>query len=207
MTDGLSFKILGAQTLLKNLRRLKEVIVSDLRKVFDANSLFMITYLRENKLVDKTTATTLSSRSMQLKRSLRAIPAKVTEKGVTAGITVGTPYAKVHFGDRGTSFTIRPRNKQFLTIPLPAALDSRGEARAGARDPRWGATFISKGIIFGYKGGYAKAAGKAREVVPLFVLKKEVTVPRRIFPSQIFVKLRPNIEKDIREVAASWRAA
>lgn len=70
----------------------------------------------------------------------------------------------------------------------------------------WGSTFIAKGVIFGYKGA-ATVAGKAREIVPLFVLKKSVTVRRRIFPSQLFVKIRPAIEKDIKEALPRWALA
>ncbi len=54
MTEGLSFRIEGKENLLKNIKWIKEKIISDIRKVLEANSLFMITYLRENKLVDKT---------------------------------------------------------------------------------------------------------------------------------------------------------
>lgn len=205
MMEGLTFKIIGKRELQERIRGMRNRIASDLKDVLNKNAAFMITYLRTDKLVDKTTPTTLASRSMQLKRSLRPIPAKATGEGVlSSGVSVGTPYAKVHFGPRGTVFPIVPRNRQFLTVPLPAARDSRGIAKAPARSDMWGPTFIRNGVIFGYKGGAAKVAGRARQVVPLFKLVKRVEIPRRIFPSQIFTKLQPRVLEDIREVVNKW---
>jgi hypothetical protein len=203
----ITYKLTGMQELRAIIRQLKRKIVTETKDILNVNSARLITYVRENKLVDKTTSHTLASRSMQLKRSLRVIPAKVSgEFSVESGMSVGTPYAKTHFGDKGSSFTVYPRNKKFLTVPLPAALDGRGSVKAGARDPMWGSTFIAKGIIFGYKGA-AAVAGKAREIVPLFVLKKSVTVQRRIFPSQLFAKIKPDIEKDFKEALPKWALA
>lgn len=62
-----------------------------------------------------------------------------------------------------------------LTIPLPAALDERGiPLRLRARD--WENTFVAESrrgnlIIFQRRG---------RNIVPLYVLKEEVTIPARL---------------------------
>jgi len=68
--------------------------------------------------------------------------------------------------------TIRPRLKQFLTIPLDAAKTASGVARGKARD--FDDTFIQKStsgnlIIFQNKG--------RNGIVPLFALKKSVDIP------------------------------
>lgn len=71
--------------------------------------------------------------------------------------------------------TIRPKRAKFLTIPLPAALDSRGvPLKTKARD--WPDTFVRKSrqgnlIIFQKRG---------RGIVPLYVLKREVKIPPRL---------------------------
>lgn len=67
------------------------------------------------------------------------------------------------------------RRAQYLTIPLPAALDSRGiPIHPRARD--WPNTFVQKSrrgnlIIFQRQGA---------AIVPLYVLKREVTLPPRL---------------------------
>jgi hypothetical protein len=74
-----------------------------------------------------------------------------------------------------TGATITARNAQYLTIPLKAALDSRGvPLRARARD--WDNTFVRRSktgnlIIFRKDG---------KNLVPLYVLKHSVYVPPRL---------------------------
>lgn len=84
----------------------------------------------------------------------------------------GPFYLNIH-EDGGT---IRPRKSKYLTVPLKAALDSRGvPIKKSARE--WDNTFVSRTkngnlIIFQKKG--------RREVVPLYVLKKEVYIRPRL---------------------------
>ena len=71
--------------------------------------------------------------------------------------------------------TIRPKTAKYLTVPLKAALDTRGvPLRQRARD--WENTFVKKGksgnlIIFQKRG---------RTIVPLYVLLKRVRIPPRL---------------------------
>lgn len=71
--------------------------------------------------------------------------------------------------------TIKPKKAKFLTVPLPAALDSRGiPIRKSARD--WPNTFVARSkagnlIIFQKRG---------TEIVPLYVLRSSVKIPPRL---------------------------
>lgn len=88
----------------------------------------------------------------------------------TAFFTTQVPYAKIHeFGGE-----IRPTKQQALTIPLPAAKTASGALKAPARE--WGNTFIVK-----TKNGEAIIAQKnGNSLIPLFALKKKVTIPPRL---------------------------
>ena len=120
-----------------------------------------------------TGATTLSKRSGNLAQS---IIQSVQVTGGTLADTVGTIgsdmiYARIQeFGG-----TIHAKNAQFLTIPLPAALDSSGlPLKSKARD--WPNTFCRRSkagnlIIFQTRG---------TSIVPLYVLKESVVIPPRL---------------------------
>lgn len=120
-----------------------------------------------------TTPTTLSSRSGGL---IEGIKASVTITGTTfddlQGGIGGPFYARVQ--EYGA--TIKVKRAKWLTIPLPAALDSKGvPLKKKARD--WKNTFIARSkkgnlLIFKKEGG--------RKIVPLYALKKEVTIPPRL---------------------------
>ncbi len=71
--------------------------------------------------------------------------------------------------------TIRAKRTQFLTIPLPAALDSRGvPLRARARD--WDNTFVARSR----RGNLLIFQRQGVGIVPLYLLKREVTLPPRL---------------------------
>ncbi len=75
--------------------------------------------------------------------------------------------------ERGT--TIRARNAQFLTIPLSAALDSRGiPLRPSARS--WDMTFVQRSR----RGNLLIFQRRGTQIVPLYLLKKSVTLPPRL---------------------------
>ncbi len=71
--------------------------------------------------------------------------------------------------------TIRAKKAQFLTIPLPAALDARGlPRRASAR--AWDNTFVKRSK----RGNLLIFQKRGVELVPLYLLKREVTLPPRL---------------------------
>jgi hypothetical protein len=82
---------------------------------------------------------------------------------------------------------ITPKTAQFLTIPLGAARAAAGASRGSARD--FPNTFIAKGMIFQKQQG-----GK---IVPLFLLRRQVTVPARIHPEDIAEEYLPTVAQDL----------
>lgn len=81
-----------------------------------------------------------------------------------------------------TGATIRPRRAQYLTVPLPPALDSRGVPRKpNAR--AWRDTFVIKSRRGNLLIVQKRADGG---INPLYVLKKEVTIPPRLAFKQAF---------------------
>lgn len=71
--------------------------------------------------------------------------------------------------------TIRPRRSQYLAIPLPPALDSRGlPLRISPRE--WPNTFVLKSR----KGNLLIVRRTANGIEPLYVLKRSVKIPPRL---------------------------
>lgn len=93
-----------------------------------------------------------------------------TFRGLQAYLVVGFPAVIHEFGA-----TIKPKKAKYLTIPLPAALDSKGVPLK--KSPReWGNTFVARSragnlIIFQNRGAH---------IVPLYVLRSSVTIPPRL---------------------------
>jgi len=83
--------------------------------------------------------------------------------------------------------TIRPKTKKWLTIPFPGggAVTALGVGRGSAREFK--NTFIANDIIFG------QSTGKSDKIVPLFILKKSVTIKPRPF-------IRPAIDRNASNV-------
>lgn len=120
-----------------------------------------------------TTSTTLARRSGKLMAALRrAARVKETAKlsKVTGRVKLRSDRAVHEDGGR-----IKPTSGQYVTVPLPAALNSNGTPKKQrARD--WTNTFMAKSrkgnlLIFQRKGG---------RLVPLYALKESVTVPARL---------------------------
>lgn len=121
---------------------------------------------------------TLSKRSGTLTRELNPRRIGVTRAGsvkavdeISVSFTL-TGIAAVH--ERGAVIT--PKRARYLTVPLPAALDKRGVALfPRARD--WQNTFVKRSkagnlLIFQKRG--------KDQIVPLYVLKKRVVIPKRL---------------------------
>ena len=109
---------------------------------------------------------------------MRSLAASVRVRGSTLeniqGEIGGAPtpkWAWVH--EEGA--VIKVKRARYLTIPLPAALTSQGlPKKKKARD--WRNTFVAKSkagnlLIFQKRG---------KSIVPLYVLKKQVRIPRRL---------------------------
>jgi hypothetical protein len=115
---------------------------------------------------------TLSKRSGDLTASIEK-SVKIT--GTTFGdleghISAAFPGIVHEFGA-----TIRPKKGKYLTVPLPAALDSRGVPyRRSARD--WDNTFVARSK----KGNLIIFQRRGVQITPLYVLKTSVKIPARL---------------------------
>jgi hypothetical protein len=202
-------RFIGVEDALGKIHALPEHLSKAIKQVFDVNDLLLVTHIRQDLMQGGTNDTQLQSRTGALSQSTRILPAKVTDGGskVSGGVNFGQKYARVHIGPVGQVTTIRPVNKQWLTIPLEAAKTGAGALRGGATSSIYRETFIAKGIIFG-KLGTVKVAGKTQgKIVPLFILKKEVKVKARLHPSDMFAWLQPKIVDSIREIIALYKNA
>lgn len=178
-------------------------LVKKIIKVFDLDSIWLQKFIRMEHMSGPTGATSVSVRSGTLRASVTPIKATIEGGSIQAGVSIGgdvakgggTPagrYARVHVGGY-RSTVITARNKKFLTIPLPAAKTKAGVSKAPATSEAvWGKTFVAKSkkgnlIIFGReKYVKGKKMGEFKTpIVPLFLLKKAVSVPARIHPGEI----------------------
>ena len=184
-------------------------------------------HFKENLFVQGSTGCighfgTINHRSGALRNSIRTLPAEEHFGTIQGRMTIGTPYAGVHFGPQGQSMTITPKGTQYLAIPLPAAQGNYGEAKGSPRDPIFGKTFVQKSkagnlIIFGLavaiKNKEAKegarmhklfTTGRARlnkqDIVPLFALKSSVTVQTHVDPDQELKKMQPQFDATVKDV-------
>jgi len=187
------------ETKKKLLDLVKKMIQATIDTI-DKDMPLWSTYILQNHLTGGTSSTRLKKVTGRLSGSMRPLPTKLKSDGIYGGLEFGTRYAGIHIGRMGDVTTIRSnRPGGYLAIPLEAAKTTTGRTRAAPRDPMWGSTFIAKGIIFGYKGGKVKTAGKIRDIVPLFKLKKSVRVPVRVDALKLVQWIKPKLEKDLSE--------
>ena len=190
-----------AKDPIQTLDRIVSQLESRVMDVVNKHSKKLWRITVSEHMAGPTGSSSVEKRTGKLARSVRAIPAYTQGGRVIGGEMIGEKYGRVHIGPRGSTFIIRPKNRQFLTIPLDAAKTGAGVARAGATSSIWGPTFIAKGIIFGYSGGTKGTASKSP--IPLFVLKRQVVVPRRIDPNlDLLAKVKPDFIADLKKVVS-----
>jgi len=103
----------------------------------------------------------------------------------------GSPIMRIHeygtHGKGGSLPDIRPTRSKYMTVPLDAALNSRGlPIKKSAKDWNW--TFVLTA-----KNGnkyIAQRLGK-KKVVLLYALKKRVSIPARLGMRETLIKLAP----------------
>ena len=116
----------------------------------------------------------LKVRSGTLRRSVRPF-FKKKDRIYYAGAVFGVRYAKTHIGPKGTYEEIKPKRAKFLAIPTEYAQTPAGVSRYSS--PReLPNTFVKNGIIFQKRG---------KNIVPMFILKRIVRVPKRIDPEEV----------------------
>lgn len=118
-----------------------------------------------------TSENSLSKRSGLL---IRALQKSVKVRGKTIDTIEAEIVIPASRSIHETGGTIRPKNKKFLTIPLPDAQNSRGIAPPFAR--QWKNTFVAETK----KGNLIIFQRRATKIVPLYLLKKSVTIKPRL---------------------------
>jgi hypothetical protein len=187
-------KVHGDKELIIRLGKMDEQTLKAVEGVVTRGSRLLMGHIMQHHLTGGTTGTRLAVRTGQMRRETREKPTRRQGTIITGGVEFGSKYAGVHVGPRGQKTIIRPKRAQFLTIPLPAAKTAAGAGRGRARD--FPDTFIIKS-----KRGNAlivrRAGGKG--IIPLFVLKKQVTIPARVHPEDIRKAIAPKIKKDLED--------
>ncbi len=103
---------------------------------------------------------------------------------------IGIQGAKVPYGRaHELGAVIRPKTGQWLTIPLDAAKTASGVARGSARS--------FKNTFFFRFGGLFIAQKKNDQIIPLFILKKQVKIPKRPFLRPGIMEKLPFIRREI----------
>lgn len=128
----------------------------------------------------------LHRRSGNLGRSIKSM-VRIRNNRIEGKISSDSVYAPSH--EYGA--TIRPVNVQWLTIPLDAAKTAAGVTRGGAR------SFKNTFFITSKTGTLLLMQRQGKNIVPLFVLKKQVTIPKRQFLEPSAMEAKRYIEKDI----------
>lgn len=165
MSKGITIQLEGVDNIVK---RLKKMPVELKPKAKAALTKAAIT-LQKIMVGRSTGGDPLNRRTGQLARSWRVDVGTNPLSPAVAVATTGTPYAIIHeFGG-----TVTAKNSKFLTIPLDANKTGAGVMRQNARQviDAGGHTFMSK-------RGNMIIAGK--DGVPMFVLKRSVTIPARL---------------------------
>ncbi len=201
---ALKAKVEGVEQVNHALKKVPKDLIKKVAQIISLNARAMQRYIRQEHLTGGTTDTKLRVRSGKLRGSVLPLKTETNEERVEGGVSIGTIYGRTHFGPEGQETTITPKKGKYLTIPLPAAMTKAGVLRGAARSGPWGETFLAKTkagnlVIFGkLKVMKGKSAGKLRKrIVPLFVLKKSVTIPARVHPDEILDWVAPKITRDL----------
>jgi len=141
-------------------------------------------------ILHRRTGNLARSMGYRIDRDGDGIPQSTIGSGATLK-TARMVYANIH----EVGGVITPKRAKWLTIPLAAAQTPAGVARFSAREAKgmFDKTFFRTSqagnlILFGTKGD---------EVIPLFVLKKSVTIPARRYMSITVEQTKERVVEDI----------
>ena len=198
--------MISGKVILEN-DRVKSIVPSAtkiIKESFTKSGRLLMTYLKQERFTGGTTESKLGVRSGRLKASVKSMPVISKDNYIEGGTEFGTVYGRVHVGPSGQSTTIRPKKGKFLAIPLDAAKTSAGVPKGSPRTGPWGETFFARSkegrlILFG-KSAYSKGAKMGSthgQIVPLFLMVKQVKVKARIHLNEIVDYIAPKIIQDL----------
>ena len=195
-------------------QKITKRVFSEAKRIVAAESVLLSSHVRKQYMTGGTTPDRLAVRTGNLRSSTKPIKIEVHGGTVDGGIGFGTMYAKMHIGPKGQKTTIKPKNSKFLAIPLDAAMTPSGVPKGSPRKGPWGQTFFfrtreGKLILFGKKVVQKGArAGQTRgNIVPLFLLVKQVVVPARVHPEDILAWEKPKMIEAFRKINVAVSAA
>jgi len=166
------------------IRKFPEVIAPALAKAMEAGVKRGEQYAKNYVYGDSG----LTRRSGQLGRSLKGT-VNISGGHIQGKLTTDAVHAPTH--EHGA--TIVPKRVQWLTIPTEFAKTAAGVTRGGAR------TFSNTFFLKPGKGRTNPLImqKQGKEVIPLFVLKKSVTIPARPFMRPSAMQTKKYIEEEI----------
>jgi hypothetical protein len=174
-------------------------LISETKKILKSEAVLMTSHTRKTYMSGPRPVL-LGVRTGNLRSQTKPLPVTERPGVIESGMGFGTAYARPHVGPKGQVTTIRPVRAKWLTIPLPAAMTKAGVPRGAAQSGMWGETFFARSkkgnlILFGKRVAQKGAhAGEARgDVVPLFVLKKQVQIKSRVHPEVILAWEKPRM--------------
>lgn len=207
-------KVDGIENLEGVMLRVSTRIFSETKRILRTEAVLMASHIKSEHLTGGTSATRLAVRSGNLRAQTRSLPVKESPGLLESGVGFGTQYAQTHIGPKGQVTTIRAKSGKFLAIPLTAAKTPSGVAKGAPRSGMWGETFFARSkkgnlILFGKQVAQkGKQAGQARgNVVPLFVMKKEVKVRARVHPETILAWEKPRMIAAFQRIGVNLRGA
>jgi hypothetical protein len=108
-------------------------------------------------------------------KALQSIEQSIKVTGETIGTMEGRIGGLFYLKIQETGGTLRPRGAQYLTVPLPAALDSSGmPLKKSARE--WDKTFVMRSKT----GNLIVARRNGKDITPLYLLVRQVVIPPRL---------------------------
>ncbi len=102
--------------------------------------------------------------------------------------------------------TITPKKAKALWIPLPGNLDGRGVARLTPTQAWQAGGFIRDGVFYRKPIIKSQAKGMGPHIVPLFVLRRSVTIKPMLGATALFQSRLPALKEAITEVIAKAAA-
>lgn len=163
---------LTIEQYLRKLGRQRKITSDALRTAIDRTTRLLRKRVIAKHFTKGPAPKSVAKRSGKLQKSIRFSRAKPVGQGFQADFTIGTQYATTHVARKNRGkVRITPKKRKFLAIPTDFARTPAGVPIAPPRDPRWAPTQVIGNVIFGHLGS---------SKVPLFVLKKSVTVPQRV---------------------------
>ena len=170
-------KVEGVEKVSQTMKKFRSDLKGENFKKMTEASVYLMNYVQRNKLsgqvLKRRTGRLVGGMGYTVKDEYGNIVGRVGDKVV---------YAAIH----ETGGTIRPKTAKFLTIPLAAALTPAGVLRKPAR--QWNNTYVAGGIIW-------QAKEKGQMSIPLFVLKRSVTIPARPYMGPALEETKEHIFK------------